>query len=39
MVLDRVAFESDPEAFITSCQEEQDTLSAKLLAARGRLSK
>lgn len=39
MVLDRIAFEADPDAFIAGCQEEQDKLTAKLQAARERLSK
>jgi Mg-chelatase subunit ChlI len=39
MVLDRIAFEADPEAFVTGCQEEQDKLTDKLLAARERLPK
>jgi hypothetical protein len=39
MVLDRIAFEADPEAFLQSHQEEQDKLTAKLQAARERLPK
>jgi len=39
MVMDRVAFESDPEGFIEQCQPDQDKLTAKLVAARERLPK
>jgi magnesium chelatase subunit I len=39
MVLDRVAFETDAQAFVDSCQADQDKLSAKLQAARERLPK
>jgi Mg-chelatase subunit ChlI len=39
MVLDRIAFEADAEAFIESCQADQDKLTEKLLAARSRLAK
>ena len=37
LVLDRIAFEADPEAFVESCREEQEALTAKLTAARERL--
>jgi hypothetical protein len=39
MVLDRMAFEADPEAFLESCKAEQDKLTDKLLSARSRLTK
>jgi Mg-chelatase subunit ChlI len=39
MVLDRVGFERDPVAFLDSCQEETDKLTAKLMAARQLLPK
>lgn len=37
MVLDRIAFETDPDAFIESCAAEQKALTDKLDAARARL--
>ncbi|KXZ56004.1 hypothetical protein GPECTOR_2g1556 [Gonium pectorale] len=39
MVLDRLAYESDPDAFVDSCRPEQDALTTKLQAARDRLKK
>lgn len=39
LVLDRMAFEADPEGFIDACQPEQEALTAKLVAARERLPK
>ncbi|EFJ50578.1 hypothetical protein VOLCADRAFT_103792 [Volvox carteri f. nagariensis] len=37
MVLDRIAYETDPDAFVASCRSEQDQLTDKLQAARDRL--
>jgi Mg-chelatase subunit ChlI len=39
LVLDRLAFEQDQEAFIESVREEQEALTAKLVAARELLPK
>lgn len=39
LVLDRLAFEADPQGFVDSCQEEQQKLTDKLLAAREQLKK
>jgi Mg-chelatase subunit ChlI len=39
LVLDRLAFESNPEGFIESVKPEQEALTAKLVAARERLPK
>ncbi|KAI8468270.1 MAG: magnesium chelatase subunit I [Monoraphidium minutum] len=39
MVLDRIAFEADAEAFIEACMPEQNKLTEKLQAARDRLTK
>jgi Mg-chelatase subunit ChlI len=39
LVLDRQAFERDPEAFIESVRPEQEALTAKLVAARELLPK
>jgi Mg-chelatase subunit ChlI len=39
LVLDRLAFEQDQEAFIESVQPEQEALTAKLVAARELLPK
>lgn len=39
LVLDRMAFEADPEAFLESVRPEQEALTAKLVAARQRLPK
>jgi Mg-chelatase subunit ChlI len=39
LVLDRLAFETDPEAFLESVKPEQEALTAKLVAARQRLPK
>ena len=39
MVLDRIAFEADPAAFVESCEADQEKLRAKLQAARERLPK
>lgn len=37
MVLDRIAFEADAEAFVESCREEQEELTNKLIKARQQL--
>ncbi|GLI58984.1 hypothetical protein VaNZ11_000805 [Volvox africanus] len=37
MVLDRIAYETDPDAFAASCRPEQDKLTDRLQAARERL--
>ncbi|GIL70109.1 hypothetical protein Vretimale_3378 [Volvox reticuliferus] len=37
MVLDRIAYETDPDAFVASCRPEQDKLTDRLQAARDRL--
>ncbi|KAG2452528.1 hypothetical protein HYH02_002766 [Chlamydomonas schloesseri] len=37
MVLDRLAYEADPDAFVDSCKAEQNALTDKLEAARQRL--
>jgi Mg-chelatase subunit ChlI len=39
LVLDRLAFEKDQDAFIESVREEQEALTAKLVAARELLPK
>lgn len=39
LVVDRMAFERDPEAFIEQVRPEQEALTAKLVAARERLPK
>ncbi|KAF8073212.1 chlI [Scenedesmus sp. PABB004] len=39
MVLDRIAFEADPEAFLERVRPDQEALTAKLVAARERLPK
>jgi Mg-chelatase subunit ChlI len=39
LVLDRLAFEADPQGFVDACAEEQQALTEKLLKARDRLKK
>lgn len=34
LVLDRMSYDNDPDAFVSSCMEEQEALRKKLLAAQ-----